>query len=363
MATIYKRADSRYYWAKGFDSRGKPWAESTKQTDPKAAELAARSIELRYAADPAGRPPRQRALTVGDALTKLVDWLSTHPKRSPATGRAATYHARHLLAHLKPDQSLESIRLSHTEDYVQVRRREGASLHTIKKEILTLTSAIRRAAKRGEYVMIQDPTHLVPDTLENVYQPRKRWLTREEYALLLGELSPDRQDYVRAYVHTGLRRAELFSLRAEHYVPARMEIHVPGTKTEAAARVVPLSLTAAGIVRRRVEARPEGPLFPEWVNMRRDLLRACKAVGIAPVTANDLRRSFASWLSNADVPAKVIADLMGHETTSMVSAVYGHISRERLESAIGQLDLSPKSQDPSQPVATAVTTEGPQEGV
>jgi hypothetical protein len=55
------------------------------------------------------------------------------------------------------------------------------------------------------------------------------------------------------------------------------------------------------------------------------------------VTLNDLRRTFASWSVQAGVPAKVIANLMGHTSTRMVDLVYGRVGPSDYEAAIAKL--------------------------
>lgn len=71
--------------------------------------------------------------------------------------------------------------------------------------------------------------------------------------------------------------------------------------------------------------RDEGPVALPWRNLRRDLQAACTALGIANVTPNDLRRTFASWLKQRGVDSKTVADLLGHTPTRMVDLVSGHL--------------------------------------
>ena len=69
----------------------------------------------------------------------------------------------------------------------------------------------------------------------------------------------------------------------------------------------------------------------------RDLPDACARAGVPRVTLNDLRRTFASWSVQAGVPAKVIANLMGHTSTRMVDLVYGRVGPSDYEAAIARL--------------------------
>lgn len=61
------------------------------------------------------------------------------------------------------------------------------------------------------------------------------------------------------------------------------------------------------------------------------------STGVPRVTLDDLRRTFASWSVQAGVPAKVIANLMGHTSTRMVDLVYGRVGPSDYEAAIAKL--------------------------
>lgn len=368
MPNVYPKKGTKYLWCWGSTVDGTRWDESTKQTDPKAAKLAAREIERRYAAD-ANWKAKSR-LTVEAAIDQVLEYQRKAGK-AEATIRATTYHGRHLVQHLGATTSLAGITLADTTKYLQKRLGEDASRHTIAKELRTLTQAMRRAAKLGQYVPKQAPEHFVPDELGTVYEPRDRWLTREEYAQLLEALAPqkagkkgglrhhteDRRDYVIAWCNLGLRKSELFDIQPGDYDAKRRELRVRGTKTEGADRLVPVNEAAAEVLARR--CKRDKP-FPEWETVTRDLARACdraqkaaeaaaakaaaKAKGKAkpvppflPVTPNDLRRTFCSWLCQSGVSERYCAELLGHESTTMVRAVYGHLDRAALKAAVARL--------------------------
>ena len=62
--------------------------------------------------------------------------------------------------------------------------------------------------------------------------------------------------------------------------------------------------------------------------MRRDLHAACERAEIAPVSPNDLRRTFATWQAEAGVPEAVTASLMGHTSSAMIRRVYAKIGTD-----------------------------------
>ena len=59
--------------------------------------------------------------------------------------------------------------------------------------------------------------------------------------------------------------------------------------------------------------------------------------GIARVSCNDLRRTFATWLAEAGVPEAVTASLLGHASSQMVRRVYTRIGREAQRRAVAML--------------------------
>jgi integrase len=333
---LFQRGGVWYCWF--YNSKGKRVTQSTHQRDRRAAESAAREIERAHAADPAARS-RSR-LTLQVALQQVLDFQAV-AHRSPATSRASRYHAEHLAGWLDPRKPLADITLADTTKYLQQRLGEGASRHTIAKELRTLTQAMRRVAKLGQYVPTYAPEHFIPDELGKVYEPRERWLTLDEYRALLAKLGKryretdeDRTDYVVAWCNLGVRKSELFDIQPRDYDVTRQELRVRGTKTELADRMVPVNAAAAEVLARRcAEAKP----FPVWGMVTRDLARAAASIKIAPVTPNDFRRTFCSWLCQAGVSERVCADLLGHGSTVMVRTVYGQMDRASLAGAVARL--------------------------
>jgi hypothetical protein len=111
-------------------------------------------------------------------------------------------------------------------------------------------------------------------------------------------------------------------------------------------------------------------LFAPWTNMRRDIKKACDRVGIDPVSPNDLRRTFGSWLKNRGLDSAVIARLMGHSSTRMVDKVYGQLNDDTLAEAMEQLSEIQMAEvprgrakaPPSQQQVAIASAGGPQAG-
>lgn len=354
MASVYLR--KRTFWCSGTLPNGTRWQESTKVKEPnrKAAEAAAREIELKYALDPTHKA--RSLLTVEKALEHVRKYQET-AGRAPATLQATRYHCEHLLGVIQPSKPLCDITLADTSRYLRERLAQGAHRHTISKELRTLSQAMRRCAKMGLYRPELDPTHFIPDELGKVYVPRSRWLTRDEYNRLLTALAPnpvptrnqritktarrradrqDRRDYVIAWCNLGVRKSELFDVQPGDYDPVRQELMVRGTKTEKSKRKVPVNAAATEVLARRCQL---GKPFPEWSDgsCTRDLKAACKRAKIEPVSPNDLRRTFCSWLCQQGVAERVCAELMGHASTLLVRSVYGQLDMASMMDAVRRI--------------------------
>lgn len=320
---LYRRGKT--WWCWGLHASGKRWWRSTHQQDRRAAELAAREIERRLAGASDVPETKAQSVTVGAALQALHSSLR-RGERSLQTGDYYDRKLGHVARVFGRARDLRELDTSDVEAYADTRRSEGAARATIAKEIGALRTAMRRAGLAAPRL---------PDELRGAYQPRERWLTREEYARLLLALAPERREYVIAYVHTGVRESELYAITAADVT--HDELFVRGTKTARSRRRVPLSPDAAAVLTRRADTRRDAPLFAVWRNARRDLRAACARSSMPPVSHNDLRRTFASWLAIAGVSPLVVARLLGHASTRMVEQVYARLDRATLHHAVQAL--------------------------
>lgn len=353
MAKLFKRGDSPYWWCWGYDAAGERWTASTKQTTRRAAETAARALERERLAEPATDHAPIK-------LSEALDVLRDHKRRKQVrrgTMDKLTQKRAQLERVLGADTDIHTITLATMERYIdarrrdmvqrvdivvdadgkrsRVRRKQPVSDQTIAMEVDVLVSALRRLAKHGLYA--GDPARIRPDEMsETTYQPRERWLTVEEYRALNAELAPGRRKYLAAYCYAGLRYSELY--QCERVGDALEVVQTKGLAKvgETKMRRVPL----CDELRAVLDAEPLP--WPRWEKgrMNDDLKRACARAGIERVSANDLRRTFCSWLCNAGVPELTTARLMGHASSAMVRRVYAQLAPQTLEEAVSRLPRS-----------------------
>jgi integrase len=341
VAKLRRFARSPYWYAEGRDGDGKRWCESTKQTARDAAARVARRIELERAV------PRLQPL----ALSEALDALYAHKQRkrvSAAELQIVSTKGARLLFHFGPGFNCNALDRARVDGYVDARRADGVTDSTIGKELHKLFEALKLAGKRwgGDIAEVRT-TVLAPST------PRERWLDDHEYAALLAEVAPHRRDYVIAYCNTGARYSELYRIEARHLDHAGRRVWILGRKGDAEHRErwVSLSPAAYDVLAARAKARPHGPLFAPWRNVKLNqmLQRACRRAGIAPVSANDLRRTFASWCCRHGMSERECQKFMGHSPASLlVRKVYAQLAPEAGRSVVDSFPRPAVSQVVSQ---------------
>ncbi len=224
-----------------------------------------------------------------------------------------------------------------------IRRREvGPATFNRYRSFLSL--CYREGMRRGK--VKANPARMLPQRREP--RGRKRYLTREEYELVLEQIRITHgAEYAAAFVisvHTGMRLMEQYGLRWKHVDLKRREINVLGTKN-GEDRTIPMSsvvfdeFTALSPAKPAANAlvfpRPLGgkkQVQPRWFT---SLLRGTE-VGIEGYTWHNNRHTFCSWLAIGGTPLRSIQELAGHKTISM-SARYAHLSPDHKVGEIEKL--------------------------
>jgi integrase len=324
MGKLFKRGRIWQAWVR--ERSGRWTRKSTNCTDRRAAETVAADFE-RDAADPSVRASRsattQRILDDYAASRKRIG-------RSEGTLHHVRKNAGNLLA-LLPSRA-EDITHPACERFVDARLAEGVRRTTIKKDLRVLKAALKLARKNGLWA--GSPDDVIPE-LEDDYEPGKRVLGPWELVGLTGVLSPRRMAIVAWCVATGCEFSAIWRARAEDVAPDCSSVAIHGTKRKTRERVVPLALPGqralVGWALRHADGRAQGDLlFAPWANMRRDLAIAARKLDVPSFSANDLRRTFGTWLRNAGVEPQLIAPAMGHVDSRMVESVYGRLTTEAL---------------------------------
>jgi integrase len=316
---------------------------STGLADREAAILWRDREEQRAQRVASGLSPEAQAHSVADAL----DWWLRNRcvDRKPKTRTMYEYATRCLRDYLGPVpvnaltredvQGYFQHRLEGVEDPKNPGERIGmVARSTVLKERITLRAALLAAAERGLFVRTIEQT-LPPFRFR--YVPRRVFLRFEDFPRLLAELEPHRRWWVRVVVYSGAGHAEVEAL--DWGDDQGSVLRIPGTKTETRDRLIPIGPELRAVLDEVPKADRRGPIVEPWLNVNRDLGRACERASIEPrVTAHDLRRTFGSWLAQRGVSTKAIGELLGHAPGSkMADLTYSVLTDETLRDAVGRL--------------------------
>ena len=140
------------------------------------------------------------------------------------------------------------------------------------------------------------------------------------------------EEYCRFLAYSGLRRSEA---EACHVEDDRGDtLLVRGTKTESAYRVLPVTPALRKVIDGIRLKRTSGPMLA-IKSARIPLARACRRLGIPPLTHHDLRHYFATVCIESGVPIPTVADWLGHsDGGALLIRTYRHLrDRHSLEAA------------------------------
>jgi integrase len=365
---VYKRGT--IWWTRiPSPTGGRKLRVSTGCTDQKAAIAKARDLE-RQAVDPTYRAAHETRLG-----RVIVDFIEDNENREIAEKTREFYvekcsHLARGFGLLFPtdidskgvaNPRLVAIDSSATAAYVKLRKAEGASQHSIHKELIALRQALELARHHGLFARVVDD--VMPRKFSSKYEPRTGYLDEDDAPRLLDVLPDYRAAHVAFILATGARLSEAQRAEASDIDTRRGHIRIRGTKTRLAKRLVPIVSLSVPLLQRAIDGgNRTGRMFRTWDKgaMHRDLKAACLRAGIArwvdkdgvpipneidgkkvgpklrrkmfpgskvvgSVSANDLRRSLATWLLLRGVDTYLISKVLGHVDTKMLERVYGQI--------------------------------------
>lgn len=317
MGKLFKRGETWYGDFRDKDNVRRKI--SLRTSDRQVARTRLRDAELGTTSE---APDMPKAL--GDAITEMI------ALKKDVTAKSYREHSLHLFRIFTADLDINTLTRAMVGDYAAQRLKDGATRHTVHKELVVLRQALKESKIRGEFSGTVD---IVPSWKAD-YEPRTRWLTPDEFGRLL-KACPGRRTWLMIQAYTGAELAAMKRLTWHHVDLKHGLITIPGTKKSARFRVgIPLHPDLKAYLKTLDASKP---LVTPWSKVHKHLKAACKRAGIdPPISTHDLRRTFGSWLVQAGVDLHHVARLMGN-TFNMVSRVYGQTSDESYATAIHRL--------------------------
>ena len=330
----------KYWYTRIRLQDGRIVTRSTGCTDLAAARAWRRGLERKLLAEGDDAKDQTPPYPLGQALT---DFKADLRRKGRAEGTIQMHRTKsgHLIRLLGKDTDVNTLTRKDGQAYADARLAEGASHHTLKKEATTYNGTMKLAIKEGHCSLRFEDVKL--DGISAKYTPKDRRLTEKGLRKLEAQFDhqPFRVKHIRFIVLSGSSWGE--SVRCERR-DVDLEgdyLYLPGTKRETRRRRLPIGdlPELRALLKTALREIPEGEtrLFRPWNNVRRALRGACTRAKIDPVSPNDLRRTFGSWLKNRGLDSAVLARLMGHSSTRMVDLVYGKLDDDTLSAAMGKL--------------------------
>lgn len=248
------------------------------------------------------------------------------------------------------------------EEVTEKKGLSGASVNRIKRNL----SAIFTAAVKKE-IMRRNPCALATPP-KNDTQPAV-YLNEEQCGRFLQLLrtQPDFQleVFCSLMLTTGLRPGECAALRWEDLDLRTGILNVRCTlvrlngqfirqapKTEHSGRSIVLPRRIAELLtefRAEQQGKPNlhGSVFTnrsgDYINnasLNAKLRRLLKNTDLPPIHLHSLRHTYASLLINADVAARVVADRLGHASTSTTLNIYSHVFEASAVKAMQAIEVA-----------------------
>ena len=248
-------------------------------------------------------------------------------------------------------KELTAIRVGEIEDLIQDLKSKNRRPATINRWLALRRHMFNWALGR-EYVM-QTPFRRGTQALikfERENNRRFRRVTSEEEARLLAAGNSLVHMLIVAALDTGMRRAELLTLRFGDIDWDRQLIHIrPEIAKSKKGRVVPIGTTRLRTPLEWLRVDPNNETVPNdrLVFLRRDgetvksfrtaWERARTKAGLSTVRFHDLRSEYASRLVECGVPLSQVRDFLGH-CSVVVTERYDRVRLDSLKAAVARLD-------------------------
>jgi integrase len=305
---------------------------------------------------------------VSDAVDVWATRVLAGRKLAPRTRERYERHCRVITEELG-SRRLSKLTADDIEAMLDRQFADGASSRdTLTKVRSTLVQILDFAVRRG--LAVRNPAVHATVPAEAAREAARVSLTPEQArALYTACESEPLGPMVRLGLLVGMRPGELAGLRwgdvdldrriltVGHAVQMRGSRghHVDVLKTSASHRTIGLPIAAVSVLRDQqlrtvdtegaVGQRPGDLVFLsragtvlEPSNVRRELSRICDIAGVPRITPNELRHTCATLLNDDGVPLELIADMLGHTTTTMLQRHYRHRVRPSADAAVGTMD-------------------------
>jgi site-specific recombinase XerD len=344
MALIVKNGKWHYrFQIDGVIYRGSTGLEATSRNESAALRLEMKARERVEA----GEAVKVQAKPFNEAAEAFLDYADGEYRAHPNTAIRLRTSFQSLIAFLGSDP-VRSITAGRLEDFKVWRRKEHRVKDvTIRHDLHALSTGYRyflshEWARENPVEKVKIPSdkdakreHVLSLGEEKIYFETARTIgERQGWRGGLGAL----YDVARIILLQGCRPEEVMSLHSRDVELGRQQFRIAWSKSEAGKRWLDMETETQAIMARRMEANPEGFLFPgalegrPLTKLNAPHNRVLKLTGLNFVLY-DLRHTFATRKADAGMPVHILAGILGHGSLRTVQR-YVHVTREAMARAV-----------------------------
>ncbi len=292
--------------------------------------------------DPSATLPDERKLKA--SLDVYVKWRESNGK----TGiKKSKIQVTQLLKSIG-DVPLEEVTPLLAEKFKRERQADGAGPATVNRALGLLKHFFGKMAS-SQFGWVSKAVAVAIAEVPRLKEPpgRIRHLAADEEARLLATLNRPLLRIVLLGVYTGMRQAELITLKRSAVDMKQRLITLTKTKNGKVRRV-PLSAGALVVLQEALDASPKecphvflsrtgGPYSERGV--QNVFHAAAKRAGLEDFHFHDLRHTFATRLRRAGTGLDELAKLLGHAAGSGVAMTirYAHVEDDMLRAAVERM--------------------------
>lgn len=225
------------------------------------------------------------------------------------------------------------------EKYKPKRLSEGVKPATVNREL----SVLKRAFNLAINWKMADENPVQKVRFLRQPEPRERILTEDEEERLLEASSEHLRPVILVALRTGMRKAEIVTLRWDQIDMRNREIEVIRTKS-GKKRIIPISEDLYEELKLLKEKDGNAEFVFQYADQktgekrhlkhfRRSFETACRRAKISSFTFHDLRHTFASRLVRSGVDLITVKDLLGHYSVKTTER-YTHSNQEQKRKAV-----------------------------
>lgn len=322
---VYKRPNSKYYWASFIDERGQRVRRSTKCIKKGEAEV----VRAKWLATINENKVWGRAEipTFDEMMLCYMGEKNISPSMKSAI--------KHLYLDLTGTSADASKAMVHK--FIQKHLSAGRSPATINKMLVIWCAAINLYNRKYSSEI---PNRVSGEKLREG-EGIIRFIDHDEAELLIQKAYIRRKhlgDAVTLALFTGLRRNELFSLKWSYINRGSIVLPAMVSKTQKS-RVVPLVTQS---IKTLDDIEHNGPYVlcnykgERFKDMKKSFKAALEDANIENFRWHDLRHTFASWLVMAGTNILEVRDLLGHADVRTTQR-YAHLAPDHLRKAVSVL--------------------------